>query len=410
MLPRVLSGVGILLLLLALGSFLFSLYPRPAAAGPQDFLLGEGVTPSPTPPDVNVNDNIRLPSPTPTPRPTPVRTPTPEPTPEPPRTPPPTPRPTPTSLPTPLPTPQPTPTPDRREDEALQKRVEAMIRRNGVEGVRVTVRGGVVTLDGRVPAEQHDAVVRAARAAGARQVVSRLIRVVRPAPVLSPARPSQTPTPDLFVEVRADEPERSKVEVEWPASIGLEETRTIRVSVINQVAPSPTAVTDIAGDIAERAEPHDCFPKGTSLRKAYKDYDATATAKLSSTGFEAQSSDPETKSLNSDRVTWQWIIKPRSAGSHTVSLTVTAHWKHRQQNQTQPDCEIFSRPFKIDVEEKWLSEGNLKTAQTLLGIIGLFLQLPIFVWWRKKSQADDKKGEEEKPEEAPKKRSKKKSG
>jgi hypothetical protein len=288
---------------------------------------------------------------------------------------------------------------------------EEQLRRQGLVGIRVSVSDGRVMLAGEVPDGKLDDVTEAAKAAGALAVENRVRAVRRLGPVhpvnanlrrdVEPARPARTP-PELFIDIRADEPEQSKVEVEWPESLGLNDTRTIRVTIINEVAPSSAAVTDIPGDRAERLDPHDCYPKNTSLRKAYPNYEATATAKLVAANFDAQLSGDETKSLDADRVTWLWNVKPKSGGSHTLSLTVTAQWKHRQKTLTKPSCEIFGRSFKVNVEEKWLSEGNLKTAQAVVGLLGVFLQLPIFIWWRKRGQADEKKkgqeGEEKEEE------------
>jgi hypothetical protein len=433
MLPRVLSVIGVLLILFALAGLLYgSSPPAPRSSG---FLLGEGGGP----PDANANagnsnadsgnvngntsgnlnakagDSNANRGLTPTPRPSPTPPPTPQPTPRPTQQP----TPEPTRQPTPRPTPPP---PDWQRDEVLRSRVlrelesrglgEGQLRRRGLAGVRVFVSGGRVTLDGEVPDGMLDDVSAAVRAAGALGVENRVRAVGRsvPAPVNSnrrrrpaPAGPARTPPPELFFDVRADEPELSKIEVEWPETLGVNDTRTVRVTVINEVAPSSVPVTDIPGDRAERLDPHACYPKNTSLRKAYPNYEATATAKLVAANFDAQLSGEETKSLDADRVTWLWNVKPRGGGSHTLSLTVTAQWKHRQKALTKPPCEIFGRSFKVGVEEKWLSEGNLKTAQAVVGLLGVFLQLPIFIWWRKRGQAEGKKGPEGEEKEAEKK-------
>jgi hypothetical protein len=412
MLPRVLSGIGILLILLALAGFLYGSLPQ-AASRSGDFLLGEGDEPgSMNPGNLNANTNQNA-TPTPRPSPTPISTPTPRPTPQPPRTP------TPTPQPTPEPPRTPTPTPEPQQDEALRSRVEEQLKRRGLDerqlrrlgmdGVKVFVSDGRVTLVGEVPDGMLDEVTAAAKAAGALSVENRVraVRRLDPVPHVNantrrgdaPAEPTRPPPPELLFEVRADVPEQSKIEVEWPESLGLNDTRTIRITIINEVAPSSTAVTDIPGNRAERLDPHACYPKNTSLRKAYPDYEATATAKLVASNFDAQLSGDETKSLDADRVTWQWNVKPKSGGSHTVLLSVTAQWRHKQRPLTKPSCEIFGRSFKVSVEEKWLSEGSLKTAQTVVGLLGLFLQLPIFVWWRKRGKADKKKGQEDEEKE-----------
>ena len=438
MLPRVLSVIGVLLILFALAGFLYG--SSPPAPRSSDFLLGEGGEP----PDVNANvgnsnanvgnSNYNTPgnlnanygaSPTPRPSPTPSRTP--EPTPQP--TPRPTQQPTPepTRQPTPRPTPRPTPPPPGwQRDEVLRSRVLRelesrglgawQLRRLGLAGISVFVSGGRVTLVGEVPDGNLADVLAAAKAAGALGVDNRVRAVGQPvlAPVNpnprrrgAPARPGRTPPPELFLDIRADEPELSKIEVEWPETLGVNDTRTVRVTVINEAAPSSVPVTDIPGDRAERLDPHACYPKNTSLRKAYPSYEATATAKLVAANFDAQLSGDETKSLDADRVTWLWNVKPKGGGTHTVSLTVTAQWKHRQKALTKPSCEIFGRSFKVSVEEKWLSEGNLKTAHAVVGLLGVFLQLPIFIWWRKRGQADGKKGQEGEEKEGEKKEEKK---
>ena len=399
MLPRVLSAVGLLLIALALLGFALPLSTAPAGTASEVSLLSGGESPADTnsvpntnsagntstnvngkPPPSNLNTNVR---------PTPAATPAPTPTPAPTATPPPVP-----SL----------------EDVALRKAVEANLAKAEIRGVSVEAAGGVVTLKGEVPAAKLQDAVRAASEAGARRVVNRLRRVgavspaegilkKRPGDAVVPARPAEKPPPELLLEIQAAAPEQSRIEVEWPARLGISDTGTIRVSLVSEPAPSSTPATDIPGNsLREFPLPAGCVPPGASLRNAYgPQFAARASARLTTAAadFDVQPADDEEQPLDASRATWAWLIKPKSGGSHNVTVGVAVRWRHRQREQEKPACRVLHRTLPVLVQDKWYNEGNLKTAQTVIGLVGLVLQLPVFFWMRRKEKGEEKEEKKE---------------
>lgn len=401
MIPRTLSVVGILLILLALVGFalLFSKTPARAASntfvfsgGDNEFIITNAnvtlangnananfanvnANASNTNMYANANSSANANSAKPTPQPTPV----------------------PTPRPTAVPTPQPTSTPS--SDEELKRAVEDNLERHGLKSVAVSVSNRVVTL-GNVPRDKKDAAYQAVREINQNARVRLILRPARPADEVRPSgRPDrvappnrETQPPDVFIKIQKRETEHNKIEVEWPESIDLKDSGTFRVSILGEAEQASAPTTDIAGDQVTRLDPNHCNTPVASLRDAYgSQFEAIATAKLTSSGFDVQASSTDAQSLDNPRVTWQWDIKPKSGGSHDVQLTISVHWRNRKNNnQAKPACDILDKPFRISVEDSLFSGENMKTASEVVGLVGLVLQLPIFVWKRKKGKEEDK--------------------
>jgi hypothetical protein len=415
MLPKILSAAGLALIAAALLGFALPLSTaRPGNTSEVSAVSGgEDSTNTNTSVNINgsVNGNTNGP-PTPTPFTTPSTTPTPMNTPEA------TPTPVPTQRPTPRPTlvPTPRPTPDS-VDAALRMKVEARLAGAGVKGVAVEVKDGVVKLKGEVPEEKFKEAVEAARGAGAKSVdASGLKRVgvtrpgrradplappegtpKRPADTVAPTSPKDKPPPGLLIEIRADAPEQSSVEIEWPGRLDIKSTGTIRVSLVNETgAPSPP-VTDIpTSNVSKTPVAAGCLPAGKSLRNAYgPQFEARASAKLTTApaDFDVQPGNDEEQTLDPSKTTWTWLITPKSSGSHNFALSASVRWKERRGSHEKPSCRILARSLGVYVEDSWYNEGNLKTAQTVVGLVGLVLQLPIFLWIRGKGKKDEEKEE-----------------
>lgn len=415
MLPKVLSALGLALIVLALLGFALPLSTAPRGRTAEVSVLAGGDMGNP--PDTHINGNVihaidsngdsnvsanangplnvngRV-------------TPTPPSTPPPPPTPPPTPRPTATPVPKSF-----------SDDEVVSERASVNLERAGLKLVKVEVRDGVASLVGEVEADRLDEAVAAARAAGARKVDTSRLRITgrrKPDPLTTPeerqrrregmgkppgdtvisARPEHAPAAALLLEVQAEAPEQSRIEVEWPGRLDMKGTGTVRVSIVNESGgPAPPAADIPGSSVSQLPLPEGCVPAGKSLRNAYgPQYEAHASAKLTaaSADFDVQPGGDEQQPLNTSRATWTWLIKPRAAGSHNVTVSAIAEWRPKQpKSPAKPSCRILNRSFPVYVEDSWYNEGNLKTAQTVVGLVGLVLQLPIFVWARKKTKGGD---------------------
>jgi hypothetical protein len=399
MLPKILSAVGLAFIVAALVGFALPLSTAPAGKVSEAYVLSGVEEPS------NTNDH-----PTPSPSATPVGTPSPTPTP----------RPTPVATPTPTST---------SEDSALKNTVEANLTKAGVSGVTVEVRDGVVTLKGEVPEGKFDDALKAARSARAKGVnvaelkktgVSKPTKKADPrvspegaprkAPdTVMPPRPKETTHSEFLIEIRADAPERSSVEIEWPGRLDMKSTGTIRVSLVNETGVPSPPVTDIPGSNVNKSPlPAGCLPQGKSLANAYgPQFEANASAKLTTApaDFDVQPGADGEQPVDPSKTTWTWLITPKSSGSHNVALSASVRWKERRGGREKPACTILNRSLTVYVEDTWYNEGNLKTAQSLVGIAGLVLQLPIFLWLRRKGKkGEDKDGETEGEPEKPEKK------
>jgi hypothetical protein len=439
MLRRILSILGLACIGVALTGFflphsLMRVAPQAESPYPLTFDEGDEGQPLPSP------TSALTPTPTPTPNSTPtptatstIATPTPHPSPS--ATPLPTP--SPLHVPTPLPTPLPTPsaTPIRREEyEKSKAQYERIARAHGdeigrgeadgwlwlkvrsalssdesmrVARIRVAVSNSVVTLTGSVPnaglKERAESLVRRA-VNGEAQVFSKLtveawnpkIERLMPPASTAPTRPGDnneaTPKSNdassvAYVKTQSVISESSKLEIEYPQELKKTDTGVVRVTIIREpnVAASPT--TDIPGNTVTQIAPEHCNTPHPGLRNAYgAQYEATALAKLDSSSFDVRASTTDPQTLDPSRVTWQWSITPKGVGSQAVNLSVTVQWKRRGTSQTKPSCKILDRSLSIHVTDSLLSDSNILKAQTILGLVGVFLQLPIFVGRKKEKK------------------------
>lgn len=191
-----------------------------------------------------------------------------------------------------------------------------------------------------------------------------------------------------YIKTQSVISESSRLEIEYPRELKKTDTGVVRVTIIREPnAATTTPTTDIPGNVVTQAAAEHCNTPRPGLRNAYgAQYEATATAKLDSSSFDARASTTEPQTLDPSRVTWQWSITPKSVGSQAANLTVTVQWKRRGTSQTKPSCKILDRSLPIHVTESLLSDSNILKAQAVLGLVGVFLQLPIFVWRKKKEE------------------------
>jgi hypothetical protein len=340
----------------------------------------------------------------------------------------------PTPQPTPRPTPQPTPQSrseferDRRKFEAIARERGDVIGRGEADGglwlsvwralssderlrearVRVSAKNGVVTLIGSVPdaklKERAGALAR--RAVGGEAQVSNELAVEARNPRTETIRPHALPSPPpegdaeattgsadsppvAYIKTQSVVSETSRLEIEYPRELKKTDAGVVRVTIIREPnAATTTPTTDFPGNVVTQAAPERCNTPRPGLRNAYgAQYEATATAKLDSSSFDVRASTTEPQTLDPSRVTWQWSITPKGVGAQAVNLSVTVQWQRRGTTQTKPSCKILDRSLAIRVTDSLLSDSNILKAQAILGLVGVFLQLPIFVGRKK----DEKK-------------------
>lgn len=263
--------------------------------------------------------------------------------------------------------------------------------------INVEVENGVVTLTGSVgsAAEKNHAEAATKTIEGVRQVVDKLTvtSATDARPKSDSERVAPIATPFRKVAARKRE-ERTQIEVEWPKQMNLTDKGVVRVSILTDAQPLATPTAELPNSEALRFDPAHCNTPNAALRNAYgSQYEASAVAKLTSAAFNVTTDQAGPKSLVQSKITFTWNIEPKVSGSQPITLNVSAQWKHKRNNQLKPECEILNRSFPVNVQESIVSEGNLKKYGTIVALVGAFLQLPIFLG--RKGGAKDKDDKDE---------------
>lgn len=189
---------------------------------------------------------------------------------------------------------------------------------------------------------------------------------------LTPAIITRTSTP-LVPTIPPTPAPTAVIAAEYPARMNTNTSDTI--IVILKLAGGPTPTVTGPGRTTVAAPQQPVGTPGAALPQAFgSNYEAVAVAKLGGTNFDATSVDEE-QSLDQSEVTWTWNISPKKAGSQKVNIVVTGEWRPRDGGEIIKH-KIWQRALTIDVQEPWLTRGQINLSSLLFPMIGSGLSLP----------------------------------
>jgi Immunoglobulin-like domain of bacterial spore germination len=201
-----------------------------------------------------------------------------------------------------------------------------------------------------------------------------------PTPVPLPTAPPSAPTTEPTAAPVATPPPAPSVviEAQYPGWMDLGASDTINLSLKHIVEELATATsvrpdrTTVAGAAAVVGTPE------VALGQAFgPGYDAVVIAKVVAPAFEVQSTGDE-HPLDQDAITWQWGITPKRSGHQVVIVSVDGRWRPQAGGRTI-ERNLWRQEFAIVVYEPMLRRGQIDLASLATALIGSVLSVPWLV-------------------------------
>ena len=184
-----------------------------------------------------------------------------------------------------------------------------------------------------------------------------------PLPIL-PAATAQgqaTPTTRQAAEI-APGLEPRYVELEWPPSMRLGDSNIVRIS-LEPVSDGYVTTVQIDGNKVETRTITITRPAG---------YTVAAVARLDGVGFDIDPRGEWQKDLPArEPVSWQWTLRPRERGKHSISASVALVWTAAAGSglPARDRAQIYSRAREVTVSDTLGLETSAATAAGLAGLV-----------------------------------------
>jgi hypothetical protein len=218
-----------------------------------------------------------------------------------------------------------------------------------------------------------------------------------PSPTPSPQltntpTPSPSPTTILtsttqpLVSQPTPVPVSAKVEAEWPYRMILNESSSVRASLVYRDDMDITPTLEDDSNVGRVAPLNDeLIPPGMAIPDALGDgYNTRITASLVGSAFEIEPLNVRPYSLRDrEEVTWDWSVTPRQAGERELLLVVEVEWIPRNEEEGEPLLyQIGRERLEVVVEQPLVIFGEsiafseilvLMITAIISGTIGFFL-------------------------------------
>ncbi|MBI3360998.1 MAG: hypothetical protein HY023_07795 [Chloroflexi bacterium] len=167
------------------------------------------------------------------------------------------------------------------------------------------------------------------------------------------------PTPLAFATAAPAITEERFVEIEWPPAIRVGDSDFIRLSLVPDAEGSLTPTAETAG--------HQTQGEPITIPNLYDTHNVLAVAELSGVGFEIDRPGEISQTLlPAERVQWQWIIAPKTAGSHTLTLALKLQFVPKAGGPTS-ERSVWARLLKVEGRTVLGLSGRMAD---LLGVVG----------------------------------------
>ena len=180
--------------------------------------------------------------------------------------------------------------------------------------------------------------------------------VIQPSPTaIQPMEPTpQQAEPTPILETRL-------VELEWPARLRLGDSDIIRLALI----PSQEGY-EVQADFPE----HDTDLQPVQVQRP-SGYELFGVARLDGVGFEIAPGGEQAQYLPPGQaVTWQWSVRPHSAGQQRLSILLLLRWTPTSAGLTQRDNVVYNRGLDVKVDSFF---GLTRSQAMAGGLVGLLL-------------------------------------
>lgn len=106
-------------------------------------------------------------------------------------------------------------------------------------------------------------------------------------------------------------------------------------------------------------------------------YKASAIAILEGKAFELDPPETGYQSLDQDRITWDWFIRPIEPGTQTIIARIVVQWEPTEGEGDTIERTIWRAPLEIEVEKPWIKTAQLYVLSPASGLLGLVLSAPL---------------------------------
>lgn len=152
------------------------------------------------------------------------------------------------------------------------------------------------------------------------------------------------------------------LELEWPPSMRLGDSNIVRIS-LEPVSDGYVTTVQIDGNKVETRTITITRPAG---------YAVAAVARLDGVGFDIEPRGEWQKDLPArETVSWQWTLRPRERGKHSISASVALVWTAAPGTglPARDRAQIYSRAREITVSDTLGLETSAATAAGLAGLV-----------------------------------------
>jgi hypothetical protein len=181
-----------------------------------------------------------------------------------------------------------------------------------------------------------------------------------------PVLPAATPQGQVAPATRSTDSgpgfEPRFVELEWPPAMRLGDSNIVRIS-LEPVSDGYVTTVQIDGNRVETRTITITRPAG---------YAIAAVARLDGIGFDIDPRGEWQKDLPArEAVSWQWTLRPRERGKHSISASVALVWTAAPGSglPARDRAQIYSRAREITVSDTLGLETSAATAAGLAGLV-----------------------------------------
>lgn len=152
--------------------------------------------------------------------------------------------------------------------------------------------------------------------------------------------PGTAPVPNVPANV-TPQLEPHTAELEWPPTMRLGDSASVRFSLV----PSAEGYTLTTGTSGSQVLTQ------TLVVRRLAGYDVEAVAELSGVAFDIAPAQPVSVPLPlGEPATWRWTVKPRTPGTHLLTIDVRLRWVPlAEANRAPRTAQIWSRPMRLEV-------------------------------------------------------------
>jgi outer membrane biosynthesis protein TonB len=172
------------------------------------------------------------------------------------------------------------------------------------------------------------------------------------------------------------EPVRSVIEVEWPMQMEVNRSDSVRIMLIRISEEVYVPTVEVAGNTVEAATPIPLGTPGAPIEEAFgRSYHAFATASLIGTTFDIERASPGRRSLEQDRIVWEWNLMPTTKGPQTLNANIIIEWEPDDGGSTI-ERQIWRARLDTTVRKPLLPTRNVGLLTTIGGVLGSGFTIP----------------------------------